>query len=145
MSSWVNPYYLNSNVERNIVIQGRTSEISAMPYSLLLNSSRFGISTFTDAGWQTASTNYVSTTISLKKWTLLTITRMNQTLFYYKDGVYLGSNTFSGTPTSNTNGFLVGKGFNGGTFYFPGLIDEVRVYNRALSASEVKALYNMGR
>src|SRR3989344_1327302 len=101
VSSWVNPYYLNSNVERNIVIQGRTSEISAMPYSLLLNSSRFGISTFTDAGWQTASTNYVSTTISLKKWTLLTITRMNQTLFYYKDGVYLGSNTFSGTPTSN--------------------------------------------
>jgi hypothetical protein len=26
--------------------------------------------------------------------------------------------------------------------YFPGLIDDVRVYNRALSDSEIKALYD---
>jgi hypothetical protein len=29
--------------------------------------------------------------------------------------------------------------------YFDGLIDEVRIYNRALSAAEVQKLYNMGR
>jgi len=29
--------------------------------------------------------------------------------------------------------------------YFPGLLDDVRVYNRALSAEEIKRLYNMGR
>ena len=29
--------------------------------------------------------------------------------------------------------------------YFKGLIDEVRVYNRALSPAEIKRLYNMGR
>jgi hypothetical protein len=29
--------------------------------------------------------------------------------------------------------------------YFNGIIDDVRVYNRALSADEVKRLYNMGR
>ena len=28
---------------------------------------------------------------------------------------------------------------------FPGLIDDVRIYNRALSPDEVKRLYNMGR
>lgn len=29
--------------------------------------------------------------------------------------------------------------------YFPGLIDDVRIYNRVLSANEIKQLYNMGR
>lgn len=32
-----------------------------------------------------------------------------------------------------------------GTYPFPGKIDDVRIYNRALSASEVKQLYDMGR
>jgi beta-galactosidase len=27
--------------------------------------------------------------------------------------------------------------------FFPGLLDDVRIYNRALSADEVKRLYNM--
>jgi hypothetical protein len=30
-------------------------------------------------------------------------------------------------------------------YYFPGRIDDVRVYDRALSATEVKQLYNAGR
>jgi hypothetical protein len=30
-------------------------------------------------------------------------------------------------------------------YYFAGKIDDVRVYNRALSATEVKQLYNAGR
>ena len=33
-----------------------------------------------------------------------------------------------------------GRGKNGG--YWPGLIDDVRIYNRALSEEQVKALYD---
>ena len=41
----------------------------------------------------------------------------------------------------------IGYGYyNSGTaYYFNGLLDEVRIYNRALSAAEVKRLYNMGK
>jgi hypothetical protein len=45
----------------------------------------------------------------------------------------------SGTPTSmdiGTDGFGFG--------YFPGSLDEVRIYNRALSADEIKRLYRIG-
>jgi hypothetical protein len=31
------------------------------------------------------------------------------------------------------------------TYPFDGLIDDVRIYNRALSADEIKRLYNLGR
>ncbi|MDI6807330.1 MAG: hypothetical protein QMD14_06045 [Candidatus Aenigmarchaeota archaeon] len=40
----------------------------------------------------------------------------------------------------NTNPISIGKDWN----EFDGIIDEVRIYNRALSAEEIKALYNMG-
>lgn len=56
--------------------------------------------------------------------------------------------TFTGTVpaslTDNTTGTLIGQG-GIGTTNFLGSMDEVRVYNRALSADEVKALYLQGR
>jgi hypothetical protein len=49
----------------------------------------------------------------------------------------------SGTHTWNTvvNNPLIAKSLYNG-YYFPGLIDDVRIYNRALSAAEIQALYN---
>ena len=38
--------------------------------------------------------------------------------------------------------FYIGKA---GTSYYNGLIDDVRIYNRAISATEIKQLYNIGR
>ena len=39
----------------------------------------------------------------------------------------------------------IGKRSNGGTNYFPGLIDDVRIYNRALSAAQIAAMYAGGK
>jgi len=61
----------------------------------------------------------------------------------------LDNGTQEGTPptsvpsTSGIN-FEVGSN-NGGASKWNGLIDEVRVYNRALSADEIQKLYNAGR
>ena len=46
--------------------------------------------------------------------------------------------------TLTTRPFNIGSWDNGGSSWFDGLIDEVRVYNRALSPDEIKRLYNMG-
>ena len=43
--------------------------------------------------------------------------------------------------TNQFNLFRMGRNRNGNT-YFKGAIDELRIYNRALSASEIQALYN---
>lgn|GEM_PF-2786552 len=61
----------------------------------------------------------------------------------YVDGVeeasvYIGSVRIA--PTSNP--LYIGGGYDGNTWhYFKGTIDEVRIYNRALSEEEIKALY----
>jgi len=59
------------------------------------------------------------------------------------------NNVSEGTDTPvdhnvpNTNNFRIGS-TNGGE-YFDGLIDDVRVYNRGLTPSEVQSLYNQGQ
>ena len=67
----------------------------------------------------------------------------------YTNGVQTTSNGTVFTPTviSNISAYIGGGGFNNGAGwtggnYFNGVIDEIRVYNRALSAEEVKALHS---
>jgi len=59
-------------------------------------------------------------------------------LKYYVDGQLINSSTYAVTTTNpNTANFVVGG--------FKGLADEIRIYDRELSQSEVTELYNMGR
>jgi len=85
----------------------------------------------------------------LKQWVyvMAVVDRGNNRLHAYKNGVLVsgagvdltGFGSVSGSTSAN-----IGRRYDG-SYPFNGLIDEVRIYNRALSASEVKALYNMGR
>lgn len=60
----------------------------------------------------------------------------------YKDGVEVNRATGVAAPTLTTRQLYIGN-YAGGNF-FDGSMDEARVYNRALSASEVSQLYNDG-
>jgi hypothetical protein len=53
-------------------------------------------------------------------------------------------NNFS-SVTSTTYSLSVGRLGTYGGYYFNGKIDEVRMYDRALSASDVQALYQLGQ
>jgi hypothetical protein len=63
----------------------------------------------------------------------------------YVNGVEVASKAASGDVSDGTGAFEIGYDPNGPTGYFPGQIDESRIYNRALSAAEITALYNLGR
>ena len=68
-------------------------------------------------------------------------------LMIYVDGVLSGSSALAGETLSSTSSVVeVGGNCNGvGSLNWDGSIDEARVYNRALSASEIKALYSSSR
>jgi len=58
----------------------------------------------------------------------------------YLNGSYVGSKSGVAEPTKSPGGFKIGlQGIN--NYTFNGLIDDVRIYDRALSAEEVKQLY----
>jgi len=58
----------------------------------------------------------------------------------YRNGQYMGVMT----PGSTKVDFIEIGGKSSSSYYFNGLIDEVRIYNRALSADEVRYHYNQG-
>lgn len=70
----------------------------------------------------------------------------NQMKIYKNAGTPETSNTYSGssTPTSgNTpNPLAMGRSYNG--YYLKGELDELSIWNRALSAAEISTLYNSG-
>lgn len=77
-------------------------------------------------------------------WHHVTGVRSGTSILLYLDGTLAATST-TGTPTSydNPGPFVVGGQQYQGAF--AGILDDARVYNRALSASEVKTLYNLGR
>jgi hypothetical protein len=73
-----------------------------------------------------------------------TMTTNNIKLYVNEESPIVGS--FDGAIGTNTAPLLLGiYRTSGTTFTFNGAIDEVRIYNRPLSAGEVKNLYNYGK
>jgi hypothetical protein len=73
-------------------------------------------------------------------WHLVTVTYDGAVGKLYVDGALVASDTFTAPPGTNYPLF-VGRYYGGG-YGWNGSIDEVRLYNRALTAAEVAALYN---
>ncbi|MEO7298419.1 MAG: LamG domain-containing protein [Verrucomicrobiota bacterium] len=75
---------------------------------------------------------------NLNQWYHLAMVRDSSTTRFFINGIQT-ANIFSTTPNAPTD-FTIGS--QNGVRYFDGSIDEVRIYNRALSASEVAQLHN---
>ncbi len=91
---------------------------------------------------------YASYNFNLNEWYNVVFTRVGSTLKYYVNGVEIATTESSsyiplGSGASNT---MIGREtYAGGFFAFNGDISDVRIYDRALSATEVESLYGRGR
>jgi hypothetical protein len=79
--------------------------------------------------------------ITLNAWTHLAATYDGATLRLFVNGTQVTSRALTGTIVSSTQPLRIGGNQVWGE-YFAGLIDEVRVYNRALSAAEIQTDMN---
>ena len=70
-------------------------------------------------------------------WHHLAVTFDGNTMYLYLDGVQ--KNTTSTTLNTGTGALNIGRSVSAG-YYFSGTLDDIRVYNRALSAAEVQSL-----
>jgi hypothetical protein len=89
-----------------------------------------------------------STTVNAQTWYHLAMTFNSATsnLTLYVNGSVDGTATPIGPTITTTEPiYLGGDPYPGcSQYYFPGLIDEATLYNRALSGSEVSAIYSAG-
>jgi hypothetical protein len=97
-------------------------------------------------GDQTGGTYaYYTITPPIGTWIHITTVYNGASIKLYYNGQPAGTNgTKTGTITNSTGLLNIGA-LQPGSGFFNGKIDEVRIYNRALSAAEVGQLYNLGR
>ena len=113
----------------------------------------FGINNGNDVGFGIASNNTTVVSLNVNNlhnndvWThYVAVFTPSTSLEIYQNGVSIGQNTTSIPATQyqdNGRAFRIGERGNNDV-WFVGSIDDVRVYNRALSATEIKNLYNAG-
>ncbi len=84
----------------------------------------------------------------INTWRLITVVvqRTTNQVFYYLDGALQSTTALSAATGSTDNAGNFGISADGADTVNPlrGKIDDVRIYNRALSAAEVRALYGEG-
>ena len=81
------------------------------------------------------------------QWSHVAGTLQNSRVKLFINGVEDSShqiNNFS-SITSTSYDLSIGRFGTYSGYYFDGKLDDVRIYDRALSAAEVQALYNMGQ
>jgi hypothetical protein len=82
--------------------------------------------------------------LAANTWYYLTATYDGETLRAYRDGVLITANTSPSGPTdAEATPLTLGK-YPSRERYFAGTIDDVRIYDRALSAAEIAALMGQG-
>ncbi len=86
---------------------------------------------------------YSNSQIPLNTWTLLTITYQNGvgTNVYLNGSLDWSSAPQSGTLTQTSSNLRLGDAWDNGRF-FAGSIDDLKIFNRVLSASEITTIYN---
>ncbi|HEX7278699.1 MAG TPA: LamG-like jellyroll fold domain-containing protein [Solirubrobacterales bacterium] len=134
LEAWVRP--TTNGGWRSVLMKERGT--TGMVYSLYSsNGSKPAVENFTGAETGVAG----PTALSLTAWTHLAATYDATRLRLFVNGAQVASQALTASMPNTANPLRIGGNAVWGD-YFSGLIDEVRVYNRALTAAEITADMN---
>src|SRR3989338_7380524 len=93
----------------------------------------------------TAAASISNTVLKQGAWYHIVGTFDGSNVRMYVNGIADGTPApYVGTIPISSNNLVIGKNYDGTNKFFNGLIDDVRIYSRALSAAEVYNLYKSG-
>jgi len=95
--------------------------------------------------WVAGGAHQSTGAVELNKWSHVVATWDGSTIKYYINGQFDSQNTgVTGSPVTNTLSVDIGADPQSTLYRFTGTIDEVAIYNRALSATEIADNYKRG-
>jgi hypothetical protein len=146
ISAWIKPSKFVAGFQ--CIICNSNSGLSNVPWAMEFSVTTGRVS-FGQAGVGSGTVRITNNT-NLKKdvwYHVVAVRSFNSLLSWpttlYINGVADGSGTLGRAGQSNQT-VAIGKYGASASAYFQGAIDDVRIYNRALSATEVNQLYNSG-
>lgn len=81
-------------------------------------------------------------TMDIRKWFMLTVTYNGSEVKMYHNNELVKKQSVTGSAAATVGKLYIGM--LEGSLFYKGKMDELRIYNRAISASEVSTLYNEG-
>jgi len=91
--------------------------------------------------WLNAVTT--SDTLNFNEWYLIASTLKDDTVKTYVNGIFIGEGRLTGPISSDSRPLEIGRDVPGVTEIFNGKIDDVRIYDRALTDAEIQELFEI--
>jgi hypothetical protein len=147
ISAWIKHNASLSGVgSRGVIVQKGNFTGSNGYYLLRMDSNNHYLFGVYQAGWHYPTS---ASTIPPGSWHMITATWNGSVMRMYMDGVQdVNTLNYSGPITPSSIDLTMGRTADDtgdSTIYFKGSIDDVRIYNRALSAAEISAIYNAAK
>jgi hypothetical protein len=142
ISSWIFPLSFGIGNSAGRIFDKGTWAYPYYGYMLYVNNTTATKAIHYSCGnFLTTTGGYLNNSVDLNTWQHFAVTHSGTTATFYKNGVSIGSSTniFGATNISNMSGNIGNSELSDRAF--DGKIASVRVYNRALSATEVSQLY----
>lgn len=137
LTSWI--YTSTSSVLQTIISKDGVGTDTTGAYNLYVGTD---LSIKYETNNDVDTVNSISNAITLNKWHYVIVTFDNSTstkVHIYVNGADVGSGNAMAPSVLNTNLLLGRRGLGS---YFKGYLDDIRIYNRVLSPSEITRFYN---
>lgn len=140
----INLWIKTTTTTESNIIQQRSSNSVDGQFVLLINTN--GTITFWDynGGYGFGSGTTSSTAVNNGQWHMVTFTKSGgNSGIYYIDGVQ--TNTHSGSDKSYNSSITSSIGYNrrDNNAYFNGQLDDISIFTKTLSSTEISSLYNL--
>lgn len=145
-SAWIKTSYDTPSAQANVILSRKETMVGSSCMTLLITQNEYASVGLNSHQHYTTWPEY-AVAINDGNWHFVVATKNGDTLTIYVDGVAGG--TFDDSLSLySTDRFFIGLDKVwydvGGYGYFNGSIDDVRIYNKALTVSEIDALYHEG-
>jgi MSHA biogenesis protein MshQ len=144
LSAWVYP----TKEKQQVIISKARRSSGINNYQLSLGSAKRLLFQYNSGGVaKAAEPDANSLTVPLNEWSHVAVTYTDGKQEFYINGIKVGESNNTGTLDMNDADLDIGAerlydGLDFGAFYFEGNIDEVRVYNGALTSDQVFVVAN---
>jgi hypothetical protein len=118
------------------ILMKSNSGDNAFQYRLSVSES--GVNTAVN-NWENAVT--IFDTLKFNTWYMVASTLKNDTVKAYINGLRIGEGNLTGPINPDSKPLEIGRDVPGASEFFNGKIDDIRIYNRALSDAEIYVLF----
>jgi hypothetical protein len=132
--------WIKTSSDGVIIQQGRSDSDANTEYIFKVISSKLNFWDY-EGSYGFKLDQYSNNIVSDDIWHYVCFVKDELSGVYYLDGVFDGNETALKDCSYSNNDFVLGKDYRDNNNFFNGVIDEVRIYNRSLSAEEIQILY----